>query len=382
MCVFYCSTSVKKARRFGHGQAIIKLMDILRAVVRWVCVALISAALSVWVVVAVAQATVLNRGTVKQWLAQSGVYHTGIGNIVQAQQSGGQGDSLITTDVLQKAFAQTFPASYVQQGAETAVDATYNWLDGTARSITFSVPVQNKSDEFAKNLAAVITPKLAQLPQCSGQVPNDGSVTCIPQGETPQDFATQLTQLSSSGDFLNAPLTNQTVGQSMLASGGSPSLQWLPAAVQMAHTLFWALPVAMVACAALYVLCSPDKLRGVSMVGRVVAINTLILVVGGLVMWYATSSIDLSSTVMASDQQTASTMASIINPLARTILPGVARALVLYSGIACAIGVGLWIGLALWRRRRLHTASGPPIPPPTSQESQLPPPTAAPRVMQ
>lgn len=318
------------------------------------------------------QATVLNRTVVKSWLATSGVYNQALGNLVRVSTN--NSSDLVTNVVTQNALNQTFPASYIQQHTNKVIDATYDWLEGKTDKISFTVPVQEKAAEFNHNLAMQLEPILAKLPPCGTfTAQNTNSVTCLPKGVSAADYAAQLTQPANSGDFLNAPLTQDNVGKS------TPQYAAFPTAAQWGHTLFWALPIVWAVCGALYVLMSQDKLRGLGRVGRQTAINAGITLAGGLLLWYASTSIDLTAALGQSDAEQTAIVKSVVNPLARTILPDVSKALSMFSAAAFALGGALWLGAYLWRRHIVKEPVQPDIPPAALEEVQLPKPASAPR---
>lgn len=347
----------------------------LQGIGRWLCAFLMSAALSTWILVATLQVTILNRDVTKSWLATSGVYNQALGNLVRVSTN--NSSDLVTDVVTQNALNQTFPASYIQQNTNKVVDATYDWLEGKTSAINFTIPVQEKAAEFSHNLAAQLEPVLAKLPPCGTfTAQNTNSVTCLPKGVSAADYAAQLTQPANSGDFLNSPVTQNNFGQ------GAPQYAALPAAVQWSHTLFWALPIVWLVLGALYVLLSKDKLAGLGRIGRQATINASITLVGGLLLWYASTSVDLTATLAQGDAEQTTIVQSVINPLARAILPDVSKALSMFSAIVVAIGGALWLGTYLWRRRVPKMPDQPDIPPASPEEAQLPMPASAPSAPQ
>jgi hypothetical protein len=352
------------------------IMNIARSITRWLLALGISAALSLWIFLATINATIANREVTKSWLASSGAYDNALGSALRVSTSNQQDGSLVTPDLLQTAFVQTFDGPFIQQSAHTVIDATYNWAEGTADAITFSLPVQEKAAAFRTNLAALVVPKLEALPKCATRltVSDPNKITCLPHGIKPAEYASQLTQPSNEGNFLNTPLTQEAFAQ-------APQLPWLPTAVQWLHTLIWALPVALLGMVILYVLASPDKLRGISRAARRLTIGAAISLIGGLFLWYTASAVDLSGSIDAGDPQQKAIVATLINPLARSVLPDVGRALSLYSGIVVAIAGSAWLGAFIWRHKHgPNVPKHPTIPSSlhTHEEATLPPPTGRP----
>jgi len=346
-------------------------MNIALRIVRWLLGVGISVALTLWIFLATINATIANRDVVKGWLTTSGVYENLPKSLIDV--SAVSPDPLIKESV-QEAFTQTFTAGFVGQSIETAIDASYSWLNGSTNAITFTIPVDEKKTEFYANLTAALAPKLRTLPPCATRVPvNTENLTCLPQGIDATSYAAQLTRPASGQELLKEPLTNETFKD-------TPNLPWLPTTMQLVHTGLWALPVVMLVFSALYVVASPDRLRGVSHIARRLTLGAAITLVGGVFIWFSSTSIDLSSTVDTSGASNATQRQAIvsmlINPLARTILPSVGQALTLYSGVFVAIAGATWLGVFTWRHRR---GSGSPTPRSMHSGPQVPPPPADPR---
>lgn len=353
-------------------------MNIALSIVRWILAIGISAALSLWIFLAATNATLANRDVVKSWLASSGIYENVFkSGALQIKPDASQAGTIVTQEVVQEAFIKTFDAPYLQESTDIVIDATYDWLDGSAQAIEFSIPIEAKSGEFNQNLISLILPKLQALPQCTSriQTTDPNKITCITPGVEPIDYAEQLTQLPSETGFLSEPLTHDHFKDTV------PHQEWLPVAMEWLRILLWGLPLTAIIMAAIYILASPDKIRGLSHVARRLTIGAALALTGGLFMWIAGSSINLA-TASANEQQAAVANA-LVNPIARTVLPGVGMAVSLYSGIVVAIAGTTWLGIAIWlHKRNAHppTAAGPPVPPPPADapEAQLPTPLAKP----
>lgn len=352
------------------------IMNIMRSIARWGLIFLISTFVSVGILIATLNATIANRDVVKQWLATSGVYKQGLGSTLQVSADNQSSSSLmdvITANTLQQALVKTFDAAYIQQHTNKVIDATYNWLEGKSQAITFSVPVQERAADFNANLAAEIKPTLQALPPCTSKLGNlnPSKVSCIPSGVSIDDYAKQLAQPSSDNGFLGTPITQDTF------KGQFPEMSGLPKVMQSLQGTLWTLGVGTIICALLFVLASTQKLVGLGQVGRQLTINAGLVLLGGLCIWYAGSSLDMT---VQGDQQQQAVVSSLISPLARTIIPDVGRTLSLFSGVVTAIGGVIWLGAYLVRRRLHNDAQGPHIPPASPIESHLPAPAAKPTI--
>lgn len=349
-------------------------MNIALSIVRWLLALVIGAAIGMWIFAATVNATVANREVVKNWLAKSGAYEKILEHgdkFVRVDES--QANGIVTTDDLQKAFVKTYNATYLRDSINTVIDATYDWMDGTAQAITFTIPVQEKSAEFNQNLMDQIMPKLLALPQCTGRIQTTTQITCLPPGVEPIDYAEQLTKTQ----LIKDPITHESFKD---AFRDVPNTNMLPQGVALIHTLVWALPLASLILAAIYVVASPNKLRGVIHIARQLTISASITLIGGLFLWLASSSINLATGV---DEQQLAIANAVVNPLARTVLPDVGMALSLYSGLIVIIAGTTWLGVTIWRHKRNSqppTTGGPSVPPPPTNapESNLPTPLAMP----
>lgn len=358
-------------------------MNITLRIARWVLALGISAALSLWIFLATLNATAANRDVVKGWLASSGVYDKALDSLLRVTTDTSQ-DPLVR-GAAQQAFVQTFEGTFVRESTETALNASYDWLEGKTNAITFAIPIQEKETEFYANMAAVLVPKLQALPACPTRIPvSTTTITCLPQGVDATSYANQLARPAGSEKFLNEPLTQEAISNQI------QPVPWLPGALQWLHIGLWALPLAAFIFSSLYVLASPERLRAVSQVARRLTVGAALTLIGGAFMWYASSAINMSSAVDANDpDQVAQQQAivnNIMNPLARTVLPSIGQALTLYSGIVVAIAGSTWLGVFIWRHKRgsgtptppPYSTSGPQVPPPPAnpQEVHLPPPAA------
>lgn len=289
------------------------------------------------------QQTLLNRDTVKGWLATSGAYDNLVPSYIKPSTSTG----VATNQDVQAAIDNTFTPNYVKQEAEAAIDATYDWIDGKKQTIDFSIPVQDKRQDFINNLITQIEPRLAKLPRCPTRTSPDTAVpTCIPQGMSAHDLAAQVTQLADGNTFLNQPLTQDNIGQSGLQL---PNMNYLPKYASYIRTLATVLPLLILLCAAGYILLSTDKLRGWATMSRRLFFQTILIAVLGGVMWYIGSSIDISAATQG-DQQNTAVVKNIVNPVLQHVLPDISKALVFSAGGIALVAVLSWLTAFILRR--------------------------------
>jgi hypothetical protein len=334
-------------------------MGFLRGLGRWLISLGIGLLLAAWITGSVLQASVLNRDMVKHWLATSGVYDNALKSFFMLETNQG----LATGEDIQKAFDATFPPSYLRQQTETVLDATYDWIDGKSSNISFTIAIKDKREAFRDNLIKQVEPRVAALPACPTRInPNTNNPTCIPQGVNARDFAAQILQLDDDSDFLNVPITPQS-----LAGSGfqAPEVPQLPGIVGAVRSSLLVLPIVLLVFGAFYVLLSDSKLRGLGIIGRRVFFQGLLVVAGGVLVWTAGPTIDIAAATQGNDTQQLALAQNIINPVVRTILPDVGRLFALFGGIVTAAGGAAWLVAFIIRRKYAHITQ---FSPKTSQQ--------------
>lgn len=356
-------------------------MNIFRGIGRWLLAVAVATMIGIWISASVLQATILNRDTTKRWLAESGIYDSFVSSYFKSQTPTG---TFVTNDDINKAFTATFPAGYVKQQSETALDALYDWIDGKAKTVSYSLPVNEKRQEFVDNLVKQVEPRIAALPQCTTRIsPNTKNPTCIPQGITAADFTANLIKLDDSDPLLKNPLTPQTITDAVRTSGSTlPDMPYLPMAAQLARQAAFILPVLILLAGAAYVLLNDDKIRGLGLIGRRAFFQGFIVVIAGAFLWVAGTNLDLTTAAQDSDAQQLAIISNILNPFVQNVLPDVGRAFALFGGITAAVGAAAWIAAFIIRRKYTKVTPFRPVstpqttPPAPQQPAALPTPQA------
>lgn len=338
-------------------------MKFVRLFGRGLLIMLISFALSVGIGLATLQATLLNKNETKSWLIKSGIYNNLVDTLVQPQ-GGAQGsaEEIIDQATLKKALMETFPPSYTQQQIEGVLDNTYAWLEGKSQTLSFSINIPEKRQEFAKNLGIALESKVAQLPTCSSRF--DESTSCVPPGMSKSDFAQQLANRAQEGTtVLEKPITEQSTGQ-------RPQPNLLPQIYQAAPTIIIGAIVTLLLAATGYVFLSDSRLRGLIIISRRITLGTIVIFALGVLVWYLGSSMQLSTTLAPSDQQQAQILGKIIDPLLQQVLPAIGTWMMLITGSVVTVSGATWLTAYLFARKQEQRS--PPLPP--SQPTQQVPP--------
>lgn len=315
-------------------------MDFLRATLRGLLVIVTSVSIATLISLGTMHATILNRSVVINWLANSGIYSNIVDAAVQLQSGDAvESQQFLGEDTVRQAINQTLDPAFLQQSSERIINSSYDWLQGKTDKIDFSIELNEKREQLKLNLAQLIEPKLASLPKCSSGFSGVSSqdVKCIPSTVTSQAYAADLAARAvNSSDFLAQPLTDETIQQPTL-----PAVEFLRFVATNSLAIVGGLATAAIISAAGYILLSKDKLRGLQAVGRRAFFGTLILVIGGGVLWYFSNKITLGS---FGDQ---AIIASVVDPLARLVAADVGMWLFIFSGTVFAIGGIIWLGTFL-----------------------------------
>lgn len=338
-------------------------MSLLRGFGRWILSLLISLLLTMWVVAVVLQSTVLSQQVVSGWLSSSGAYDHFLDVAFQLHSD----QAAVSQQDLRNALAATFPTSYLQQQANSVLKATYDWIDGRAPTINFSISLQDKRAAFSANLQKVLTAKYASLPTCSTIASLQSVGTCVPAGLKPSDVAAEFSQIASGSDFLNQPITPSSISQA-----GIPRATYLPTLARVVRTSVIALPVIAMMCATAYVMLSSPRLRGLLIVGRRALIHGLLVAALGGLLWYLGNAWDASSTFKTADATQLAAIKNIVNPILQLILPDIGR-LVALCGLAIALAGGLaMLASTLIKQYKPTPPKGAGQPPalPTSQRNK------------
>lgn len=320
-------------------------------------------AVSTYVTLETLNSTVLNRDDVKGWLDKSGVYNNLLSNIIgnnqTVQNQLSTGSAAVSSSSLTSGLTQTFTPSYVKQATEKAVDGVYDWLNGTASTISFSVDTTTKKTDFISNLSSILQPQLAALPRCTSLAQfNASNPTCLPPGTTAQQAANDLaTDAANQTSIFQQPVSDQTVAQasSNSPSNGNMSLTNNQGAQQARSVvsnirlwLLW-LPIIAVASGGLMILLSPRKLKaGKHLAGRL-TIGLAITCAAGLLVANIGRTFSLHNYISGANS---SVLTGVVEPIIHQAAPDIGNRLALVSGIIGAITFAIWVTLLIIKKHR------------------------------
>lgn len=335
-------------------------MQILRSLGRGLLIVLISITLAVWISLATIYMTILQRDVVLGWVEKSGAYANLVGSIVQLMPAEGDDKQFLNDNAIREAVQNTLTPTFIKQSTETVLNASYDWLEGKAQTIRFSIALNEKRPELQKQLAVALEPQIAALPVCASKFNTATEVTCIPQGTSTKAMAEDLARRSvESTDFLKDPLTEQTFSQA-----GLPSFELLRWFAQFALYFVIGLPVFACLCVLCYVLLYDQKIVGLRIAGRRIFFSTILTVVVASLLWGASTHISLSA---FGDQ---AVITKIVDPLFHQIASHVGMWLFIFSVSVLLAGGAVWL-TAFLIEKRLQPAVKPPAH--TEHPENLPP---------
>lgn len=360
-------------------------MNFWRAILASLLSLVCTLAVSTYVTLQTLEATVLNRDEVKSWLDKSGIYNNLLSTILNTNQTAqdqlASSDAVTSATNLKASLNQTFTPSYVKQATEKAIDSTYDWLNGTASTINFSIDTTVKKDDFVAKLSGTLEPQLAAFPRCSSAAQFDpNNPTCLPPGTTAKQAADELAaDAANQVSIFRQPVSNQTVAQSSDNSQSSNSLTDNQGAQQARSVvnnakmwLVW-LPIIAVVSGGLMVVLSQKKLKAAKhLAGRLTWGLGITCVIGLLVASFG-KTFTASSYANGANN---TVMMQIVEPVIHQAAPAIGNRLALVSGILGAITLAMWITLLVVKKRtekaELLTSAGEK---PTTKLSQSAEPT-------
>lgn len=320
-------------------------MVFMRAFFRGLLLLVILISIAVWVLAATFQMTLLNRDTVKQWGEQSGAY----GKLVETLEIN-QVDAtgLVSGDMLRRAIGETFTSGYIQEQTEVIVDAAYDWVDGEASEISYTIPIHERRDEFIGNLAGVIEEKVQDLPQCGGSLSLNEE--CIPRAYTAETYAMSVAERTAEdSDLFEEPITS---------ADAEPvdAVKTLPTLASLTSMAVWVLPIVVVLTGIGYVLLSKNWRLGLTNLGKRFVFSSATLVIIGALAWLFGSSVDLGTRLFGGSDATL--IAMVVEPILQQAVVSVGMWLTIVAGGVVLVGIILWIIGAVLQRRSGGTPDG------------------------
>ena len=321
------------------------LMKILRGITLAFWIMLMTGCVSLVAAYYILGQTILNPGTVKGWLSESGIYNSLAENIVPKlavnHEEAVAESSFVTNDMLQRAAKSTFKPESVKAKAEPVIDAVYAWLDSKSPEITFSVSIEAETEAFFTALRGEILAKIKTLPECTTYVaPEDAvSANCLPFYATPENATDIVMQKVREQSTLSAKALTP---ESFTSSGADNATNKLPDLI----SYLWVAQLIAIPIFALIALFVIFKRRaaGLIAVGSSLLMPGLTLLALGLLLLLGGGAF-IESLVAKSE------VASVAGPLGKVITETFSTTSIQAGAVVGGVGAVLVAGGFWWKRR-------------------------------
>lgn len=266
--------------------------------------------------------------------------------------------SAIPQQTISTSLNETFTPAYVQASTESILDSTYDWLDGKQPNVTFDINTTAQKEAFTGNLAALLEPQIAALPQCKSLSEfNAAQPTCTPPGTNATDLAKLVaTDATNQASIFTQPITDASVAQAATdnqAASPIPSsntaTQQLPSITANLRLWLVLLPIIAVASGAGTILLAHHHKRlkaAKNLAGRMAAGLTITAVIGIIVAIFGPN-IAIGSLVSGNN-----VISQIVDPVLRVALPDIGSRLAWVSGLLAALAFAAWLTIRIIKKRR------------------------------
>jgi hypothetical protein len=260
-------------------------------------------------------------------------------------------------DATQKAF----PASDLEQKGNTAIDGTFNWLEGKTDKPGFTLDFTNNKQNLGTEIGKATENRLAALPRCGLNNFPDSidafKLSCLPPGYSASALGSQVSSdIVKDQTFLKNPVISSdkfTFNPETTANKVNPldQLSGLRTFYQHRQLYMWLLPFLTVFCAVLGYFLATNRYRALKRLTRSFMASGVGLLIFALFLGFG---IDHITKLAAGDTVTK----EIAGPLLRDLAH---QARMIYLVFA-VIGIVLAIIISLLRRKFVQAKPGLPLP--------------------
>ncbi len=211
----------------------------------------------------------------KDVLIESGVYSSFVDSVLvdNAKTSSNQLSSLPLQDPeIQKIAKQAFSPTALKNATESFVDRLYDWLNGSADSLTFSIELNPQKEVFIEQVSTYGANRLVGLPPCSeNEVQNTTifALQCRPEN-VPLEFIKQQVHddLEASEFLKDIRFTEADLPKTKSGAYIHQELAFVPPLLRALRTSVWTFLVVFVLASLLFILMRKPLRRGVKLYGR------------------------------------------------------------------------------------------------------------------
>ncbi len=294
--------------------------------------------------------TIHNPDTLKQSLAQSGIYdNTGAETLQIAQNHAPRDAGNILGDAdIQQVVLQAFSPQVIQTASEQVIDDTYGWLDGNRNTPETQLDLSQARNSLQDGLQQYAATRLAGLQPCSflqlrqmtATPQNVLSLPCIPPGLDYQQAGNELVaEVTQNVDFLQNPTIDVTPLRSITGATADQEIaRHIPTLHQLLPIVTVLVTIATAFCLVAYVAIANQKRRAQKTIALSL-ISTSILLGIGLLLWLAIGTNNIDQAQIGATAPFQSSVQSVISILTERFM----RIIMLFAGVYLAVGAVWWL---------------------------------------
>lgn len=306
---------------------------------------------SLLILLSTLKTTILSRDSVKSWVSSSGAYDNALKSFLSTRVVGDE--ALITNDIFQKSIENTFPSTYVKEGAETVINSFYDWLDGHSDKIAFHIPVNEKRDALIENLAVLIEERLKTLPACDVRSSVlDPNTACMPSGISAKAYAADVAELSvDSSGLLTVPISQEDIIRDL---PGKEAIQLFTKNITLILTVV--LPILAIAALWLRIIIAAPgkKMSSINNMASQVTISAMLSFLVGATALMFGANLKLAPSLGLADSQQKMIVEQVVDPIISQALPAIGGQLMMFGGAVMILGFMGWLGPRATRRLGSH----------------------------
>jgi hypothetical protein len=344
-------------------------MEFLRkSTISLACLILFGSAISLGVLMSAKQ-VIGQPQPLESALQQTNAYNALVTNFIQSHQADTTIGVPLTIPAIQTAIQKAFPPSVVEPAVNQLISGVYAWGQGKTTTLTFRIDLTDAKNNLADYVQQAAVQQAAKLPACTlsqlesiniqAELQNPSMVTCVPPGISNTVIADAAKQAILNGSFLKDPIITPTSlhitsdNQLKLPSQGAQQSVSVPHIYRdLIHGLYIAFALLLVSLGAIIWL-HRNHLRGLRRAGATIGWAGLACIIDAIIIGKIPSWLNFNKTLgNSSTQQITAPFQQTITKVATILAQAFHRWLLWYGVILFVVGMGTYIGIRVWQRRK------------------------------
>lgn len=227
--------------------------------------------------------------TLKQILTDSTMYETAVPALLETsleRVETEQEKALLSDPTIQQIANETLSPGIIRTASEAVVDGTYAWLNGEVKRPQFTIDLTAQRDQLAAGLDRYATARVESLPVCTREQSATYSansellnLTCVPAGvNTAQLTANFGNKSLVESDILQDPIltADDILDQDRLSDKNAKIAR---ERYQAMRSMVFALVFIALGLAVGILLLTPERAKGLRLIGRTLLIIAILLAV-------------------------------------------------------------------------------------------------------